>query len=82
MSPALRVQGSEHWVKVLQSMGVPCAPAELSRTEQLQAMDLMLTLPGSGLNIVGLPISFDKQRPHPRADSPRLGEHNSEGFDG
>jgi crotonobetainyl-CoA:carnitine CoA-transferase CaiB-like acyl-CoA transferase len=86
MSAVLRMQGREHWMDVLQDVGVPCAPvndiAELSRTEQLQAMDLMRTLPGSGLNIVGLPISFDKQRPRPRADSPRLGEHNSEGFDG
>lgn len=85
MSPVLRAQGREHWMGVLEKAGVPCAPvndiAELSRTEQLQAMDLMRTLPGSGLRVVGLPISFDKQRPHPRTDSPRLGEHNTEGFD-
>jgi crotonobetainyl-CoA:carnitine CoA-transferase CaiB-like acyl-CoA transferase len=25
-----------------------------------------------------LPISFDGKRPHPRSDSPKLGEHNAE----
>jgi formyl-CoA transferase len=30
------------------------------------------------LRVVGLPISFDRQRPHPRADSPKLGQHNAE----
>jgi formyl-CoA transferase len=35
-------------------------------------------LPGSGLKVLGLPLSFDKQRPHPHSDSPKLGAHNSE----
>jgi crotonobetainyl-CoA:carnitine CoA-transferase CaiB-like acyl-CoA transferase len=63
---------------------VPCAPVndipELSDCEQLAAVDLMRELPGSGLSVVGLPISFDRQRPHPRGDSPKLGEHNAEVF--
>jgi crotonobetainyl-CoA:carnitine CoA-transferase CaiB-like acyl-CoA transferase len=32
------------------------------------------------LKIVGLPLSFDRQRPHPQGDSPKLGEHNDEVF--
>ena len=43
-------------------------------------MDIMRTLPGSGLNIVGLPICFDGQRPVPVTDSPKLGQHNEEVF--
>jgi crotonobetainyl-CoA:carnitine CoA-transferase CaiB-like acyl-CoA transferase len=43
-------------------------------------VDLMRELPGSGLSVVGLPISFDRARPHPRRDSPKLGEHNAEVF--
>jgi formyl-CoA transferase len=64
----------------LESVGVPCGPvndiAELAQTEQLQAVDLMRTLPGSGVKVVGLPITFDGERPHPHADAPKLGEHN------
>ena len=54
--------------------------AELAQTEQLAAVDLMRTLPGSEMKVVGLPISFNKQRPHPSADSPKLGQHNAELF--
>jgi formyl-CoA transferase len=36
------------------------------------------TLPSTGMRVVGLPINFDRQRPTPRRDSPKLGEHNKE----
>jgi crotonobetainyl-CoA:carnitine CoA-transferase CaiB-like acyl-CoA transferase len=81
MAPVLLTRTRDEWMAALERVGVPCAPvndvAELAATEQLQAMDLMRTLPGSGLKVVGLPISFDGERPHPRADSPKLGEHNA-----
>jgi formyl-CoA transferase len=84
MEPVLRAQPRDHWMAALEKVGVPCAPvnniAELSETEQLRAVDLLRTLPRSGLKVVGLPISFDKERPHPQGDSPRLGEHNAELF--
>ncbi len=82
MEPVLRGQPRAHWMAALEKAGVPCSPvndiAQLADSEQMQAVDLMRTLPGSGMKIVGLPISFDRQRPHPSADSPKLGEHNAE----
>ncbi len=82
MQDVLRTRRRDDWIAALEKAGVPCAPvndiAELARSEQMQAVDLMRTLPGSGMKVVGLPISFDRQRPHPRSDSPRLGEHNAE----
>ena len=84
MQPVLRTRTRQEWLGVIGEAGVPCAPvndiAELAQAEQLQALDLMRTLPGSGLNVVGLPISFDRARPHPLADSPKLGEHNAAVF--
>jgi formyl-CoA transferase len=81
MAPVLRGQPRDHWIAALQQAGVPCAPvndiAELAGSEQLKAVDLLRTLPGSGMTVVGLPISFDRQRPQPAADSPKLGEHNA-----
>jgi formyl-CoA transferase len=66
----------------LEAAGVPCSPVndipELSRTEQLEAADLLRTLPGSDVRVVGLPIVFDGERPHPRTDAPKLGAHNTE----
>ena len=82
MQPVLLTKTRQHWLGVIGEAGVPVAPvnniAELAETEQLQAMDMMRTLPGSNLKIAGLPVSFDKQRPVPRGDSPKLGEHNNE----
>ncbi len=82
MQPVLLTRTRQEWMGIIGEAGVPCAPvnnlAELAETEQLQAMDMMRTLPGSDLKIAGLPISFDRKRPHPLTDSPKLGEHNRE----
>jgi crotonobetainyl-CoA:carnitine CoA-transferase CaiB-like acyl-CoA transferase len=84
MQPVLLTKSRQEWMGIIGEAGVPCAPvndiAELAETEQLQAMDMMRTLPGSDLRIVGLPLSFDRERPHPQGDSPKLGEHNQEVF--
>ena len=83
MAPVLAARPREHWMMVLGEAGVPCAPvndiAELARTEQFAAMDMLRRLPGTELDVVGLPITIGRERPHPRADSPRLGEHNEAG---
>ena len=80
MQPVLLTRTRQDWMGIIGEAGVPCAPvndiAELAETEQLQAMDMMRTLPGSELKIVGLPITFDRVRPHPQGDLPKLGEHN------
>jgi len=82
MQPVLQTRTRQDWLGIIGEAGVPCAPvnniAELAESEQLRAMDLLRTLPGSDMRIVGLPLSFDRQRPHPRTDSPKLGEHNDE----
>ena len=86
MAPVLRTQSRDAWMAALTKVGVPCAPVndigELVATEQMAAMDLLRVLPGSGLEVVGLPLTFDRQRPHPTRDSPKLGEHNAEIFGG
>jgi len=80
MTPVLTTKPRAEWIALFQAAGVPCSPVnnivELSQTEQFKASDILRTLPGSGLNVVGLPISFDGQRPHPHAGAPKLGEHN------
>ncbi len=77
-------QPREYWMAALGKVGVPVAPvnniAELAQSEQLAAMDMKRELPGSGLSVMGLPLNFDGQRPHPHSDSPKLGQHNKEVF--
>jgi formyl-CoA transferase len=86
MQPVLLTRTRQDWMGIIGEAGVPCAPvndiAELADSEQLAAMDMMRTLPGSGLKIVGLPITFDRVRPYPQGDSPKLGEHDAEVFGG
>jgi crotonobetainyl-CoA:carnitine CoA-transferase CaiB-like acyl-CoA transferase len=80
MKPVLKTKSRAEWMAALEQVGVPCSPVndipELSETEQLKSVDLLRTLPGSGLRVVGLPIVFDGKRPHPRSDAPKLGAHN------
>jgi formyl-CoA transferase len=82
MQPVLLTRTRQEWLGIIGEAGVPCAPvndiAELATSEQLAAMDMLRTLPGSDLRVVGLPISFDRQRPHPSGGAPGLGEHNEE----
>jgi crotonobetainyl-CoA:carnitine CoA-transferase CaiB-like acyl-CoA transferase len=82
MKPVLKTRSRAEWMAGLEKVGVPCSPVndipELSETEQLKAADLLRNLPGTELNVVGLPIVFDGKRPHPRSDAPKLGQHNDE----
>jgi formyl-CoA transferase len=84
MQPVLLTKTRQDWLGIIGEAGVPCAPvndvAELAASEQLAAMELLQTLPDSELRVVGLPISFDRVRPAPTSDSPKLGEHNQEIF--
>ncbi len=79
--PVLLAAGREHWMAAFTAAGVPCAPvndlAELAATPQLAAMDLLREVPGTGQRVVGLPISFDRERPHPRSAAPSLGQDNA-----
>jgi crotonobetainyl-CoA:carnitine CoA-transferase CaiB-like acyl-CoA transferase len=85
MQPVLLTRRRQDWLGIIGEVGVPVAPvndiAELAATEQLQAMDMLRTLPGSEVRVVGLPLSFDRQRPNPAGAAPRLGQHNAEVLD-
>ncbi|MGN6285991.1 MAG: CaiB/BaiF CoA transferase family protein [Afipia sp.] len=82
MQDVTRTRTRAEWIAAFEAVGVPCGPVntfvELSETEQFKAADLMRTLPGSGLDVIGLPIAFDGQRPHPHSGAPKLGEHNKD----
>jgi crotonobetainyl-CoA:carnitine CoA-transferase CaiB-like acyl-CoA transferase len=70
------------WLAAFEAAGVPVSPVndigELANSEQLRAVDLLHTLPDNGLRMVGLPISFDRERPVSQHGAPGLGQHNAE----
>ncbi len=87
IAAAMLTRPRAHWLEVMDKAGVPCAEVndigELAATEQLAAVDLVHELPAragedKGPRIVGLPISFDRQRPHSPRSAPKLGEHTEE----
>jgi crotonobetainyl-CoA:carnitine CoA-transferase CaiB-like acyl-CoA transferase len=82
IAAVLRGNTRAHWLAALEAAGVPSSPVndigELAATEQFAAVDIMQALPGSGVRVVGLPISFDRKRPKSRRPAPGLGEHNKE----
>jgi crotonobetainyl-CoA:carnitine CoA-transferase CaiB-like acyl-CoA transferase len=44
--------------------------------EQTRALGLVQPMPRGAVRLVGLPISFDGDRPRPRRPPPALGEHS------
>jgi crotonobetainyl-CoA:carnitine CoA-transferase CaiB-like acyl-CoA transferase len=88
---AMRTRTRGEWIDALEKAGVPCAPVndigELATTEQFAASGILQELPAragesSGAKVVGLPICFDRERPHSPRSAPKLGEHTDEVLDG
>ena len=75
-------RGNAEWTAALDAAGVPCAPvqdvAQMLEHPQMKALGLLQPVPGSSKPLIGLPISFDNERPLPRSASPALGAHTQE----
>ncbi|MEN0073528.1 MAG: CoA transferase [Paracraurococcus sp.] len=82
IAEVLRGRDRAHWIAGLEAAGVPCAPVndigEVAASAQFEAVDIMQTLPESGVRVVGLPVNFDRKRPLSARPAPRLGEHTEE----
>ncbi|MDB5415402.1 MAG: L-carnitine dehydratase/bile acid-inducible protein [Rubritepida sp.] len=82
ISAVFATKSRDHWLAALDAVGVPSGPvndiAEVAGSEQMGAIDLVGALPEGGPRVVGLPLSFNRRRPHPRRAAPRLGQHNQE----
>ena len=72
------------WVEKLRAAGVPSAPIqtipEVLKTGQTDALKIMQNVPDTNLNLVGMPISFDGERPAMRMAPPDLGSANADVF--
>ena len=75
-------RSNAEWIALLDAAGVPCAPVQnvkqMLECEQMQALGLLQAVPGSSQPLIGLPISFDGERPLPRSAPPALGTHTKE----
>jgi len=72
---------TRHWLARLEAAGLPCAPVQdmhqMLAHPQTHALGLIQRVPGSDMDCVALPLSFDGRRPAPRSRPPALGEHTS-----
>lgn len=84
IEPAMAGRTNADWIAAFETAGIPCAPvqnvAQMIAHEQTRALGLMQDVPGSAMNFVGLPLSFDGRRPAIRSRPPSLGEHTDEIF--
>lgn len=73
-----------HWQDILEAAGVPNAPlqdiAEVLAHPQTKALDMVQQTPEGDMDLVSLPLSFDRARPPIRRRPPALGAHTDEIF--
>ena len=77
----MRQRTSTEWVERLEKVGVPCAPINditvMRAHPQTAALNILQTVPELDLTLVGLPLSFNGERPTMATRAPKLGQHNS-----
>jgi crotonobetainyl-CoA:carnitine CoA-transferase CaiB-like acyl-CoA transferase len=75
----IATQNTAHWITCLEAAGVPCSAVnnlqQMIEHPQTEALGLVQEVPGTEMRFIGLPLSFDGQRPQPLSAPPKLGEH-------
>jgi crotonobetainyl-CoA:carnitine CoA-transferase CaiB-like acyl-CoA transferase/predicted TIM-barrel fold metal-dependent hydrolase len=73
---------TQDWIERFGRAGVPCAPIhslpEALAAPQTLATGLIQSVPGVDIELVGIPLTFDHERPSIPGRAPTLGEHNNE----
>jgi crotonobetainyl-CoA:carnitine CoA-transferase CaiB-like acyl-CoA transferase len=81
IEPIMVAQSRAYWQEELEAAGIPTAPVqkvlEMMSDPQTQALGILQSLNG-GASLMGMPLSFDGQRPPLMRYAPGLGEHNLE----
>lgn len=69
------------WLAIIESAGVPVAPLQsmdqVIAHEQTQALGILQKAGDSGLTLMGLPLSFNHERPPLVSSPPELGAHDA-----
>lgn len=85
LSGRLRERTNVEWQEALREAGVPAAPvadvADVVAAEQTKALGLLQPVAHPGipnLELVALPLSFDRERSTHRVAPPRIGQHTGE----
>ena len=80
LSEIFAARPRREWAKRLEAAGIPNGPIhtldQVVADAQVQALGIVQKRPGSDLELVGLPLSFDGARPAFTKAAPALGEDN------
>jgi crotonobetainyl-CoA:carnitine CoA-transferase CaiB-like acyl-CoA transferase len=81
ISEIMMTKPSAHWQGRFDALGIPAAPINdlsvLLSNEQVAAQGMIQAPAGTDLRLMGLPLSFDGERPAPRHMAPELGADNA-----
>jgi formyl-CoA transferase len=82
IAATLAEQSRDYWCAHLGAAGVPCAPVntlpEAVALEQFTASEMLSPpLGDAGMQLIGLPLSFDGVHRHPQKIAPKLGADNA-----
>lgn len=73
----VKTRPAADWVAALEAVGVPCAPvhvvSEVLAHPQTEALGIMQRTPDGKIQVVGLPLRFDGERPQVKSAAPALG---------
>lgn len=73
---------NEEWQRLLDEAGVPCAPVQtldqVLAHAQTHALGILQRSPDDAMSLIGLPLSFNGERPPFRMSPPALGAHTDE----
>jgi formyl-CoA transferase len=73
-------QPRDVWIAKFNEAGVPCGPVntipDVLNERQVAELGILQEVPGTGVTLTGLPISFDGERPKIRSLGPQLGQDN------
>ncbi len=82
IAPVLGTQTAEYWQVKLDEVGIPSAPVrdtlQMLDDDQMQALGILQGGLEAAPRSMGLPLSFDGERPPLRRVAPALGEHDDE----
>jgi crotonobetainyl-CoA:carnitine CoA-transferase CaiB-like acyl-CoA transferase len=77
-------RSNAEWIQALDAVGIPNAPMQSIKDvlehPQTEALGIMQKSPDGGISLVGLPLSFNGERPGFRRAPPQLGQHTQEIF--
>lgn len=79
---AVATRTNAEWQQLMDAVGVPAAPMQtidqVLDHEQTRALGILQRSPDDAISLIGLPLSFDGERPPFRVSPPALGAHTKE----